>query len=260
MDEELERKLERAQKLRKRAIFPYSLFRDPDFIEAGDLYCEVAVGSKTIEDQEKYYVEAANTYLMKKDEYGDFSASECYRKLFDLLENVNTESALVYYGLYANSLEKMRKYLNAGQAYAKVADILAKKDQKRSVAAYTRAILTFKKDRASCTYHLKSCLQSFLIVQLGVGNLEGAIETLDQLDIKYAKLCKQILTIVAGRSDFDDVLSARENQLIMSLLNKSKEDSIKDLEAFRSDNYLPESVSKIFDIAIQGISPENDIC
>jgi hypothetical protein len=260
MSEQLTQKIQRAQKLRQKLSFPFSLFNKPDFIESGDLFCEIAKESSSKEEQVKFYIEAANTFCMKKDEYGEFCASECYRKLFEILEEIDIERALKYYTMYAESLEKMSKYLTAGQTYTKIADILAKIDPKRATDVYSKAVLTYKKDRASCTYHLKACLQNFLNVQLELENIEGSIEIFDHLDIKYSKLCKQILTILTGRSDFDDVLSPKENQLVMALLNKEKEDAIKDLEAFRTDNYLPEQISKVFDLAIQRMSPENDIC
>lgn len=260
MSDRLTQKIEKAQKLRQKPSFPFSIFNKPDFIESGDLFCEIARESTSTEEQVKFYVEAAHTFLMKKDEYGEFCASECYRKLFQLLEETDVENAIQYYTMYAEILERMAKYLNAGQAYTKIADILAKIDPKRAASMYSKAVLTYKKDRAACTYHLKACLQNFLTVQLDLENLEGAISILDYLDIKYSKLCKQILTVLVGRTDFDDVLSPKENQIIMSLLNKEKEESIKDLEAFRSDNYLPDQISKVFDLAIERLDPENDIC
>lgn len=261
MPSELEKKLTKAEKLRTKSAFPFCYFVAPDYNESAELFCEIARDSSTIEDQCKYYLEAANTFLMQKDEYNEFCASECYRKLYEVLEKKELERALGYYQRYAEILEKMKKYLTAGQAYAKIGDAWAKSNPDKAIEFYSKAILTYKKDRASCTFHLKSCLQGYLLVLLELEKLEEAINILDQLDTKYSKLCKQILTIVLGRSDFhDDVLNLDENRLVMALLNKSREDSIKDLEAFRSDNYLPDAVSKIFDISIRRMSPENDIC
>lgn len=259
MDSELQRKVKRAENLRRRPGFPMSMFTAADYIGSGELYCEVARECQNIEDQVRFYKEAAATFLMKDSEYNLYRASECYKKLFDILKSNDLDQAIGYYTLYAECQEKAEKFLMAGQAYMKIAEAVQQVDEKKAMDTYKKAYETYKRD-ASCPYHAKEAVQRHLTLQLKHGDLEGAIESFTVLDAKHSKLSKQILCFVLGREDFEEDLDKEEGMVIMALLNKEKDECIEILEDFKKDNYLSEHTSLVFDIAIERLRPENDIC
>lgn len=259
MDSEVQRKAKQAESLRRRPGFPMSLFVEADYIGSGELYCEAARMCESTEDRMELYKEAAATFLMKNTEYGIYRASECYKKLYDILEGMDPEQAIGYYVLYAECQEKGEKYLMAGQAYMKIAGMVQKTDEGKAVEIYRRAYETYRKD-TTCPYHAKEALQRCLDLELKLGMLDDAIGILDGLDTKHSKLSKQILCFLQGREDFEEDLDKEETAVIMALLNKGKEECIETLESFRRDNYLSESTQRVFDIAIERLRPENDIC
>lgn len=259
MNLELEKKVKQAESLRKKPGLLMSMFMEADYIGSGELYCEVARECENVEDRVKFYREAATTFLMKNSEYNSYRASECYKKLFDILEGVDPAQAIGYYALYAECQEKAEKFLMAGQAYMKIAETIQKTDEKRAIDIYKRAHETYKRD-ASCPYHAKEAVQKCLTLQLKNRELADAIRSFDTLDTKYSKLSKQILCFLQGENDFEDDLDKEEGMVIMALLNRETEECIDILENFRKDNYLPEHTSLVFDIAIERLRPENDIC
>lgn len=259
MSPELQKKIARAEKLRTRGAFPFSLFMEPDYIESGDLYCEIAKESRDLEDKVKFYTEAAKTFLRKKAEYNEYRASECYKKLFELLVNHDVATAVEHYIKHCECLERIEKYMLAGQGYTKIGDILVETDRKMAIEMYKKAQNAFSKDY-NCPIHFKEAAQQCLAVQLSEQNIEGAIESLKVLDVEFSKLCVQILSLILGKTDFEDDLKKDESELIMTLLNKDKNTSIESLRNFKENNHVKPIISKIFDFAIDRLRPENDIC
>lgn len=259
MNPDLQRMIKQAEGLRRKPRFPMSLFAEADYVGSGELYCEAARLCEGTEDRIGLYKEAAATFLMTKTEYGLYRASECYKKLFDILEGTDPEQAVGYYVLHAECQEKAEKYLMAGQAYMKIGEIVKSTDKRRAVCIYRKAYETYRRD-ASCPYHAKEALQKCLDLELRLGMLEDAIRSFDALDTKHSKLSKQILCFLQGREDFEEDLDREESAVMMALLNREKDECIEVLESFQRDNYLSESTQRVFDIALEHLRPENDIC
>ncbi|ELA41463.1 uncharacterized protein VICG_01447 [Vittaforma corneae ATCC 50505] len=259
MSPELQKKITKAEKLRTKAAFPLSLITEPDYVEAGDLYCEIARECSDLEDKIKFYNEAAITFLRKKAEYNEYRASECYKKLFELLVNQDVTAAVENYIKYCECLERIEKYMLAGQGYTKIGDILEEIDGKRAIEMYRKAQDAYSKDY-SCPMHYKEAVQKCLTIQIKGQDIEGAIESLKMLDIEFSKLCIQILTLLLGKTNFEEDLKKDESELIMTLLNKDRDTSIESLRQFKEKNFINPIISKIFDFAIDRLQPENDIC
>lgn len=260
MNVELENKVKKAESYRKKKAFPLSIFSSPDYFESADLFYEVAKEVSDLEAKEKYFLEAANTYALVKGEYTMFKSADCYKKLFETLQSVNLDKAVAYYLVYAQYLEKMDKHLMAGQAYTKMGDLTIK-DKKTSLEYYKKAVASYKLD-TSIPYHLKEAYTRVLNIQIDLEDLEGAIETLNVVAIEHGNFAKQILMLLLGKSvtDCEDALSTKESQLIMSIINKERQQAIAEIEDFKNDNFLADPIRKIVDLAIFRFSPENDIC
>lgn len=258
-DQEFNSKIKKAESLRKKPGLLASLFWGPDYISSGDIFSELAFASESIEDKEKYYNEAANTYLIKKSEYTHFRAGEIYKKLADTFEKHNVDKSLVYLLKYAENLEKAERYLIAGEVYMKIAGKYEDINNDECVKYYNRAYETYKMD-SGCPYHVKEALQKCLIAQLKKKDISGAIGSLGALNIKFSRLCRSILSLLLGKVADDDLESVKESELIMKLVNKTGKDCIDALDDFSNEYFLPDYARMIFDMAIERYSPENDIC
>lgn len=259
MNEETLKKIKKAESLRKNVKFPLSLFKEPDYLESGELFSEVAMECLDLDDKVKYYKEAAITFLKNTAEYNQYRASECYKKLFEILQKSDIKSAVDFYILHSECLERIGKNMLAGQGFLKIGEILKTVELRRSIEMFFRAKKCYEKDQ-NCPYHHKEAVLKSLEVQLDIKDYENAIESLKEVEIKGGRLSVQILMYLTGRSDFEEVLEKNESELVMTLLNKDKETGIKALNDFKEENSLPEIVIKVFNIAIEEMRPENDIC
>lgn len=258
-EQEINAKIKKAKSLRKKPNFFLSLFIEPDYIESGNLFSDVAFFSSDLEEKEKYYNEAATTYLMLKSEYGFFRAGEIYKKVAEVFEKTEAEKYLVYMIKYAENLDKAERYLTAGDAYMNIADKYDEIKKDEAAIYYKKACEAYNKEHG-CPYHVKKARQKCLMFQLKQGDLEGAIATLDQLTMEYSKLCKSILCILLEKTADNELESVKENELIMGLMNKTGEDCIDELAKFSCEHSLPDYARLIFEIASDKFKPENDIC
>lgn len=259
MEQGLLKKIAKAEKLRKTPAFPFSLFVKPDYIESGDLFFEVARSCTAVADKKKFYLEAAETFLMCPEEYNMFRASECYKKLYEALLASDFDSAVSFLCKHADCLEKIEKYMLAGQAYMKTGDMLVEKDKARACLMYSRARDIYAKD-PSTPVHLKEAIQKSLGMQLESQDIEGAIKSFELLKAKHSKLCRQMLMFLVGKVDIEDVLEKEEADLMMALANKDKSSGKEALEAFKMNNAMHPVVEKVFNMVIDRMRPENDIC
>lgn len=259
MNNETLKKIRKAESLRKDVKFPLSLFKEPDYLESGELFSEAALECSEMEDKVKYYTEAANTFLRSKAEYNQYRASECYKKLFEILKEKDLATAVGFYIQHSECLERIGKNMMAGQSFQKIGELLRRVEPRRSIEMLLRARKCYEKDQ-NCPYHHKEAVMKCLEVQLETKDYVNAIESLDGLKIEHSSLCKQILMYLVGRSDFEDVLERNESELMTTLLNKDKESGMKALREFKEQNSLPEIVNRIFEVAIEEMRPENDIC
>lgn len=263
MDKELKDKIKKAENLRKSHGFLASIFSKPDYITSGDLFCEVARGCENIEEKRKYYKEAAETYLMKKEEYNIYKASEVYKALFTDLSSTNWNEAIDFYALHAECLMRIHKFMMAGDSFMKIAESLKQKHAGQAIEFFKKARECFKKE-TNCRYHFKKAVEEMLSLNLQTGNIQASIEDFEILgtkfNVKHAKLCKQILCFLDEKFDLDDALEQEESQLIMALSNKEGEERTLVLERFANDNYLTDDIEKVFKLAIEKLKPEHDIC
>lgn len=259
MESERQKKLAKAEKLRVRSSFPFSLFHSIDYIESGELFTEVAKECEDLKEKVSFYKEAAATFMKKGGEYGTFRASECYKKIFDALHQHDLMTAIEYNNKYCECNAKLEKYMFAGQGYVKAGDLLATADKEMAVEMYKKAQEMYQRDH-NCPIHYKEAVQKCLVVQLTIPDVQGAVESLGVLNIEHAKLCRQLLAIHLGKVDLEEDLTKEEGDLVMTLLNKEKETAIQALQTFRDNNVMMPVVSKIFDFVIERFQPENDIC
>jgi len=259
MNDEMLKKIAKAEKLRTKPSFPFSLFARPDYTEAGGLLYDVAKECTTDSDKIKFYKEAAYTFSLESGEYNLYRAGECYKKLFDLYHKDDTNLAVESYSKYCECCAKIEKYMFAGQGYTKLGDYLVGKNKEMAISMYKRAQQMYAKDN-NCPIHFKEAIQKCLAVQMSVEDLSGAIDTLEKLDVEHAKLSRQLLAMHLGRVDVDEELNGEESALVMTVLNKGREEGIQALKEFRDENVMMPGVSKVFDFVIDRFQPENDIC
>lgn len=264
INNELKRKVQKAEKLRETPSFPFSLFSSPDYLESGDLFCEVALECSSPEHKVKFYAEAAKTFLIKRSEYTEFRAAECYKKLFELFIKNNFNEAIKNYESCCECYERIGKFMTAGQGYIKIGDLLEGLDIKKAIEMYKKGELCYKKDQ-NCPIHLKEAIQKCLNAQLKAEDFKGAIESLEFLELENIKLCKQMLKILLnlkGTKDLEEEdLNPEESELIRGLLNKNDKGKEELLNEFKEKMIgISPIVLRIFDLFIKKQQPEHDIC
>lgn len=255
-----DQRIKRAEKLRKRHGRLWGYFFEPDYYGSAELFSEVADEAADLEEKEALYNEAATTFLMKEGEYSFYRAAEIYRKLMHLYKKASNEDKTIEYGiLYATNLEDSERYMLSGQAFADVAALYEKGCPVDAIKHYETAIRLYGKD-GSCPFHMKKAQERCLMLQIQQDNFGDAIESLARLNIKYSGLCRQILCILCQSNLDDDLDDPAEHQLVMALINSSKEEGIQALEGFSNNNFLPDYAQLIFEKAVENLKPENDIC
>lgn len=264
MDEELKTKIKKAESLRERRGFLQSLFGGPDYLESAALFTEVAKFSTSVEDKIKYYEEAANTYLLEKNEYGIWKAAECFGELNKLAKN--KEKSKAFFLSRIDCLMKIGKYMIAGQALTTEGE--KNNNLETSLELFTKASEAFKLDGSS-PFHLKKALEHTLLLQLKAMKIKEAIDTMKYMDesyknMKHFKLCIQMLLFLQMKEnsgtvfDAEDVLESDESKVIMGLFNSEEPGVI--LEEFQNENVLSETVEMVFEICKKSLKPELDIC
>ncbi|KAM0680984.1 hypothetical protein GINT2_000767 [Glugoides intestinalis] len=260
MNKSISKKIEKAEKLRKKQAFPMSLFVEPDYSESASIFIEVAKECTLLDDKIKFYLEAAKTFLMEESrEYGNFEAYKCYKSAFEVLYPQDKTTAIEYYNKGVECLEKTDKVFFSGDEYTKVGDLFGKTDPKRALVAYKKAQSKFIEE-PNYPVHLKELEKKILKVQLQTQDIDGAIGTLENIRIKHSQLCKTLLKLLSGKSDIEDALSQKESDLVMVLLNQDKDSGIQALEQFKNKTHLDPVEEEIFDMFIDSLKPENDIC
>lgn len=285
---ELARKINKAEKLRKKRGGLLSFFTHPDYYSSAELFAEVAKAHTGLPEQETYYNEAARTFLMDRGEYSFYRAAEMYKALAEAHLNQGSCAKAVAYGvLNGENLEKAERYMLAGTAFMdagvaaeKMAASPAAEDSSTeepgaaspaashscaecptttAISCFKRAAGLFARD-GSCPFHTKKAWERCLLAQLHENDLNGAYETLGCLSIKYARLCRLLLAIITEKEVENDVEDAEENDLVMTLINKEKKDAMQKLEDFANNNFLPDYAGLVFTFVIDRLRPENDIC
>lgn len=260
MNKSISKKIEKAEKLRKKHLFPMSLFMEPDYSESASIFIEVAMECTAVEDKINFYMEAAKTFLMEESrEYSNFEAYKCYKSAFEVLYPHDKLRAIEYYNKGVECLEKTDKVFFSGDEYTKVGDLFGKTEPKRAIVAYKKAQDKFIEEQ-HYPVHLKEIKKKILQMQLYTQDIEGAIETLENISIRHGKLCRTLLKLLAGKSDIEDALTQKESDLVMVLLNKDKDSGIQALEQFKLETNLDPLEEEIFDLFIDSLKPENDIC
>lgn len=262
MESELKSKIKKAEKLRESYHFPFNLFNSPDYISSGDLFCEVARECNSVNEQIKYFEEAANTFLLNKDDYGIYKASEPYKSLFNILKDVDFNKAVEYGIKHSDCLYKIGKYMMAGQAYVTLADIVKNKDEEKAMMICNKAKESYNKD-GNCPFHLKKAVEECLLLELKNENLQNAIESFEILDkkynMKYSRLSKHILCFLDQETDHskmfaEEELGSQESQILMKLLNQSEDKAASYLKEYLNDNALPEHTTLVFKMAIDKLT------
>lgn len=255
-----DQRIKKAEKLRRQHGRFWSYFLEPDYCGSAELFLEVANETPGLDDRGILYNEAATTFLMKGGEYGFYRAAEVYKELMGLYRKENNESKVVEYGImYGNSLGSSERYMLAGQAFSDVAAICEKRSPADAIKYYGESIRLYEMD-GSCPFHTKKARERCLMLQIQENKLSDAIESLGGLDIRYARLCRQILCILCQTSFDDDLDDPAEHRLVMTLVNGTKDESTDALESFASNNFLPDYAQLVFKRAVENYKPENDIC
>lgn len=269
MNGHLLEKIRKAEKMRKKPKFPASLFSGADYIESASLFREIANECTTVEEKVKYIQEAANTYLMDNTEYSQYYAYECYKNIFEILKDEKIEISIDYYLKGVECLLKTDKKFLAGAEYKKAGDIIEKENPKKALEAYENAYKMFIQDSNS-QFHTKSTLEKIFSILLDRGDLNEAINKLEDIEklylslnrreIKHIKLCKQLLMMLAGKTEFEEALEKKEAELFMKILNSDKQAGRDLIVEFKNSNTCESLVTKILDFVIKQMNPENDIC
>ncbi|KAI4291586.1 hypothetical protein PAPHI01_0860 [Pancytospora philotis] len=259
-DASSEKKLRRAERLRKRHGGLWGLFWRPDYYESAELFLELAKSAETVERSEQYCNEAAETFLLQDEEYSYFRAAEVYKELRDAyIGRESIEGAIRYGKLYASNLTRAGRHMLAGQAYSDLGDACADGRPTNAHAFYTAAAAAYRQD-GNCQYHLKKAVERCLAVELGSADYERAVDTIGQLDVKFARLCRLLLLILLEKPLDEELDDPAENRVVMAIINRGSSEATAALDAFANDNFLPKYAQTIFDAVRDSLRPENEMC
>lgn len=255
-----DKKVKQAEKLRKKYTGISSLFWSPDFYSSAELFLELANEADTDEDKERFYNEAATTFLLQGDEYGHYRAAEIYKSLRDQFISEQQLPKSVEYGkLYAGNLECSKRFMMAGQAYFDLGVLCEGALPSEALGFYKEAISAYEKDGDS-RFHMKKACEKKLLLELSGADYSGAICTLANLDVKYAPLCRQLLLILLEQSLDEELDDPEEHKLVMALINRNSAEATALLETFINDNFIPKYAQMVFESVLEKLNPENDIC
>lgn len=260
MDPVTAQKLQKAETMRQKPHWLMSLFSGPDYLGSAELFIELAEAANTPATRAQFLAEAAATFTQEGGEYGLFRAAETYRALATAhKEGGSRDATLAAMEAEAQSLLRCRKFLMAGQAYVRRAEMWPNERSAEAIEDYKQAAAAIDRDGA-CPYNKKDVQRRCLRLQLESNDLAGAIEMLGVLDIEYGPLCRQMLCLITSTEADIDLDDSAQQALCSAIINRSGEDAVQAIDNFVKDTYLPDYASRVFEIVRTQLLPENDIC
>ncbi len=253
-------RIKRARKLKKKYNGLLGYFYKPDYIESGDILVDVANECTDIDLKEKYYIEAADTFILENREYGFFRAAEIYKILIDLEETKEIKNNITkYYILYSNMLKKSNNIFLAGSTYVKVGDIYRNKSYSTAKVYYHQAKELFK-EYNSAPAHLKLINEKLIDLALDMQDYEDCLNILREIDSKYQKFFIELLLILLKRESEYELDDAEQNTILSDVINKEPNEVVQILQKYSENHLLPEYAKKIFLALTDKLDTEYDIC
>jgi hypothetical protein len=257
MDDEMKRKLlARAGQLRRSRMFPLSLFSSPDYIEAGQIYTDVANCEDDMQRKIEYYNEAIKTYLMGGCEYGRYQAFLAADRMGQLLEDSNLTESAKAYASAARYAKMCDRDTLAALPLKRAAELSRRAGKMEDAVGYTREIVQQYRGVRWKNHHRKA-VEDAACICVDAGYFEEAAEWFLRCETNAYTFCAFLCYAIDGKPC--DLEIEGPEKAVCDAFGRGPEEATKAIDEYLDYNATVDILGKLLRMAKEGMRPENDI-
>ncbi|EOB12134.1 hypothetical protein NBO_518g0002 [Nosema bombycis CQ1] len=255
MEDAKKKLIKQAEKLRKKRMFPFSMFNSPDYETSADKFKEAAGMSSKKEEKIRLLEESAKTYLLNPVEYNRYNCYIIYGELSDLYKN-EPDKFIEYAKLSGDMALSCNRENLAANAYEKAVDVLVSQGNKAEAIELMRKICECYDNSCWKHHHLNS-LKRLAFLEFSTGAYEEAAKDYLKLSKNIFVLCAGICYHLAGIVSDLDVTG--EEEVVYKSLDKDPESIKIAIDMYMDNNAVDKEVRSVLNGCLELLKPENDI-
>lgn len=257
MDEEnRNRKLKEAEKLRSKKGFPFNLFSTLDYDASAGIFVDLGNMEVDVDKKIWYYEEAAKTYLMENVEYSRYQAFQMYEKIAQLCEEKDARRSVEAYkksGMY--SMQCGRESL-AAVNFQRAAEILKKEGDLNGSLECLKMVMECYRG-TGWKHHRTKAMKDITNVYVELGKFKEAGELFLIFKENIYIFCAFLCNVMEGSPSDLDING--DEKIICDAIENDMNLAYKVINEYIETHAMIEEVKKLLNIVKEKLKPEHDI-